>query len=273
MTAVIPRRQPYEAVEENLRAAMRCYAAVSEAGEASDGHGLSLTSSGLNAPVFNSALLTNRTKAERFAYLLQSAKQHFHVRGLGWVFWLCADLMDRTSRFRARDMMRAEGMHQIAQPPGMLADRLSESTRPAADLQFRRVADNSSRFEFAHLSSLIFSLAMQQAHPVYTAPRLWSGVMEGWIGYHRGTPVTIGSIVLAAGVAGVYSLGTLPEYQGRGFARTLLRHALDDVKRRTGVERTVLQSTRQGLNLYTKLGYRIVTEFDVYLHEGYGRRA
>jgi ribosomal protein S18 acetylase RimI-like enzyme len=252
---------------------MRCYAVVTEAGSAAEENGLSLTSSGMNAPVFNSALLTSRTGADGFERLFLHAKRHFQSQGLGWVFWICSDLIDRGGRHRARDLMRAEGMYQIAQPPGMLAERLTGAASSMAELQFRQVRDGSSRFEFAHLSSVIFSLAMEQAHPVYTAPRLWAGAMEGWIGYHRGTPVTIASIVLAGGVAGVYSLGTLPDYQGRGFARTLLRHALEDVKQRTGVERTVLQSTRQGMSLYTKLGYRIVTEFDVYLHEGLGRTA
>jgi hypothetical protein len=35
-----------------------------------------------------------------------------------------------------------------------------------------------------------------------------------------------------------------------------------------GVEASVLQSTTQGLRLYKRLGYEVVTQFGVYLKEG-----
>jgi ribosomal protein S18 acetylase RimI-like enzyme len=66
---------------------------------------------------------------------------------------------------------------------------------------------------------------------------------------------------------GVYSLGTLPQYQGCGYGETLLRHALDDIGKRTGITRSVLQSTDEGLKLYQRMGYRPVTSFSVYTRE------
>ena len=43
-----------------------------------------------------------------------------------------------------------------------------------------------------------------------------------------------------------------------------MRFALDDVRRITGVERSILQSTPAGLRLYERMGYRAVTSVAVY---------
>jgi ribosomal protein S18 acetylase RimI-like enzyme len=94
--------------------------------------------------------------------------------------------------------------------------------------------------------------------------------MTGWVGYTGGRAVCIVTVVVGGGVLGVYSVGTLPEYQRRGFAETAMRYALARATERTGLRASVLQSTAQGMNLYTRMGYRVVTRFGVYLNEGNG---
>jgi ribosomal protein S18 acetylase RimI-like enzyme len=82
--------------------------------------------------------------------------------------------------------------------------------------------------------------------------------------------VCIVTVVVGGGVLGVYSVGTLPEYQRRGFAEAAIRYALARAGEQTRLRVSVLQSTAQGLNLYTRMGYRVVTRFGVYLNEGNG---
>jgi ribosomal protein S18 acetylase RimI-like enzyme len=94
--------------------------------------------------------------------------------------------------------------------------------------------------------------------------------MSGWVGYVDERAVCIVTVVIGGGVLGVYSVGTLPEYQRRGFAETAMRYALARAGEATGLKASVLQSTAQGLHLYARMGYRVVTRFDVYLHEGNG---
>jgi hypothetical protein len=43
-----------------------------------------------------------------------------------------------------------------------------------------------------------------------------------------------------------------------------MRYALDDARRTTGIERTILQSTPAGLKLYKRMGYEAVTRVAVY---------
>lgn len=258
-------------VEGNLRAAMRCYARVSPRGEARDYPGLTVASCGLNCAVFNSALLSHHVQNQKLGHLLALAQTHFRRRGLGWTFWLCEDLVTPEIHTDAHGLFRELQMEPIAQPPGMYAEVLHAPQRRAPELQIRRVSDVQTRTEFAQLSSMIFSLPFPTAIDIYGSGSLWEGGgMTGWIGYSERQPVCIVSIVIGAGAAGVYSVGTLPMYQGRGYAETVMRHALAEAREATGIQASVLQSTEQGLHLYTRMGYQPVTRFTVYMSQGSG---
>jgi predicted acetyltransferase len=54
---------------------------------------------------------------------------------------------------------------------------------------------------------------------------------------------------------GVYAVGTVPEWRGRGLARALVLHALADAYRH-GARTASLQSTPMGEPLYRSLGFR-----------------
>lgn len=62
-------------------------------------------------------------------------------------------------------------------------------------------------------------------------------------------------------VIGLYSVATLPDYRRLGYAEAIMRQVIEQA----GVPRTVLQSTRSGLSLYERMGYRMVTNFNVYI--------
>lgn len=255
-------------VDENLRAAMRCYARVGRGSEAWDAPDLAMTFSGLNCSVFNSAMVTApNVNAKRLRALIAQAGRHYGSRKVGWTFWLCDDLLCSDVRTRTRAIFRESAMHMIATAPGMLAESMLPPVRRAADLSFRPIEDAERRWEFANISSTVFSLPFSVAREIYGSASLWGGPMKGWVGYHHGMPVSVISVVIAAGTAGVYSLGTLPQFQRRGFGECILRHALAQVREETGVETSVLQTTKQGMKLYMRLGYRVVTNFSVFVRE------
>jgi GNAT superfamily N-acetyltransferase len=260
----------HDVVERNLRAAMRCYARVSASGESRDYPGVTVTSCGFDCAVFNSAMLNAHSRQAELRRVLSLADVHFRQRHLGWTFWLCEDMLPEAERKRSKSLLHEMRMECIAQPPGMYAEQLSPPARAAAPIEIRRVGDAATRLDFAHLSSLIFSLGSQTSKDIYGSAELWNGCMAGWVGYFESRPATLTAVVIAAGVAGVYSVGTLPDMQGRGFAETMMRHALKWAYETGGVNATVLQSTPQGMRLYGRLGYRVVTRFGVYLNEGNG---
>jgi len=79
-----------------------------------------------------------------------------------------------------------------------------------------------------------------------------------------GNPVAIASVIYEAGVAGIYHIATLPEYQGQGIATALMSKLLLDAKQR-GYQYSILHSSKRGKKLYENLGYRVNFWFDRYL--------
>jgi ribosomal protein S18 acetylase RimI-like enzyme len=256
-------------VEQNLRAAMRSYALIGGNAETRDYPGVSVASTGFDVPVFNSAMLTE--PANKIEPAISIAEVHFRARRLGWTFWVCEDLLPRESRdWKLRAIFLSKGMRRIAEPPGMYAARIAPARKPAPPMTFARVNSEQTRLEFAHIASVVFSLRFEVSKRIYGATGVWQPPSYGWIGYYEGKPVAVVTIVIANGAIGVYSLGTLPQHQRCGFGETLLRHALYEAQRESGLECSVLQATAQGLNLYLRVGYRIVTKFSIYMREGCG---
>jgi GNAT superfamily N-acetyltransferase len=256
----------YRAVEQNLRTAMRSYSLIGDGAEAREYPGLVVASSGLNVPVFNSAMLTQPTRS--IESLVAIADVHFQARRLGWTFWLCEEMLPAERRAgAARAAFRSKSMIRIADPPGMFAEAIEPPIRKPAPMTFMRVADEKTRLEFAHIASVVFTVPFETSKRIYGAAGMWSDPACGWVGYFEGKPVSVVTTVIAAGVVGVYSLGTLPQHQGCGFGETLLRHALEDARRTSGLEHSVLQAAPQGLRLYLRIGYRVVSRFSIFMRD------
>jgi len=55
------------------------------------------------------------------------------------------------------------------------------------------------------------------------------------------------------------------EARRHGYGEALLRSAVAEEQRRTGIQRMILQSTEAGHELYVRMGFRPVANFSVYL--------
>ncbi|MEO7143868.1 MAG: GNAT family N-acetyltransferase [Bryobacteraceae bacterium] len=259
----------FNVVERNLRCAMRFFGQASENGALREAPGVSLNFSGLNYSVFNSALLSAPVSAAGgdLQTRIGTAAAHFGSRGVRWSFWVCEDLLDRSIRRQAGKAFAAHRLHPFTEPPGMLAETIAPPTRRLPQIEFRRVTDPAGRLAFAHITCIAFEIPYHVAREVYEAERAWTGDYTGWIAYADGNPIATAATVIAGEAVGIYSVATLPPWRHKGYSEALLRSVLGEIRARTGLERTVLQSSKAGLQLYRKMGYRTVTTFTVYLSE------
>jgi len=85
-----------------------------------------------------------------------------------------------------------------------------------------------------------------------------------YVAYRAGRPLATASLFLAAGAAGMYNVFTLPEARGEGLGRALTLRALHDAHAR-GCTLAVLASSRLGLGLYRRLGFREHCRFGRYV--------
>ena len=249
---------------------MACYSRVSEHGHTARLPGVEATSCGMDIAVFNAALLTGSVTHVELQQAVGACRAHYASKNLGWSFWACDDLLAPEIRVSSRSLFHDCGLSLVARPPGMYTEKLGTPARQRAGMECRRIDDEKTRLDFAHISSVVFALPFMSAKRIYAEPKLWQSPMSGWVGYVNNKPVSVVTTVIAAEAVGVYSLGTLPQHQGCGYGETLLRHALDEARKETGITRSILQTTDEGFNLYLRMGYRVVTGFSVYTKETCG---
>jgi ribosomal protein S18 acetylase RimI-like enzyme len=68
---------------------------------------------------------------------------------------------------------------------------------------------------------------------------------------------------LQSGVAGLYTIATIPEARNRGIAGELTRHALLSAQGQ-GYRAAALQASRMGFPVYQRLGFQTCASFDEY---------
>jgi GNAT superfamily N-acetyltransferase len=267
-------------VDANLRAAMQFFGKATGTGEIQHLDGSVGIYSGLDYGVFNIGMLEREMPGRGIAdrgslgrqgstpdleHCVATCAKYFQLRTPRWSFWLCEDLLDRPEHRHANQIFQARDMRMISSPPGMYADTLRRPSRGLPEIECREVGGQSDRDAFAAITAVSFDIPLAVSRAVYQPDQAWAGDYRGFLGLAAGTPVAIVAIVPAAGVLGVYSLATIPEYRRRGYGEAVLRAAVEQERARTGLEHVVLQSTDAGYKLYRRLGFRDVAQFSVWL--------
>jgi len=81
--------------------------------------------------------------------------------------------------------------------------------------------------------------------------------------YKLGEPIATITLSLINDVARIDDLGTLPEFQGKGYASILMRYVLLEAKK-LGARYCFLESSASGLKVYQKLGFESLFENNIY---------
>ena len=256
--------KPFERNAANLNAALEFYGHATERARVKEEGGVKLIASGVPTAVFNIALLTGPLAAVpgELDRRMRLAGSFFREMGTSWSFWVCEDLLPPRLARQLHETFDRLGLMCIAESPGMEIDALGEPDRSLPDLEVRRVADADTRRAFCDLIAVSFQIPEVISERIYLPERAWTGRMEGFVGYLDGEPIASTALVEAAGAVGVYSVSTRPGRRRHGIAEALMRSALREFY--PTASPIVLQSSRAGLHLYQKLGFKRVTRFFIY---------
>jgi GNAT superfamily N-acetyltransferase len=255
------------AVAENLMQALRFFGHARASSEIQDLPGLSLIFCGLNYAAFNAALLGQPVEGDgkELARLIQLSAQRFDARNLRWTCWICDDFLSRRALRDADRIFSRYGLRPLTQAPGMYTPKLLAPFHKLPPLDVRPVTDAETRKAFAEIMSIAFEIPAAVCTAIYGSEFAWTGGLQGglqgYVGYADGKAVTTTAAMLTGDVVGLYSVATLPPYRRLGYAEAIMRQVIEQ----SGAAGTVLQSTRSGLSLYERMGYRMVTNFTVYI--------
>ncbi|HXI46722.1 MAG TPA: GNAT family N-acetyltransferase [Candidatus Acidoferrales bacterium] len=174
-------------------------------------------------------------------------------------------------------------VYAIGEAPAMTLDlgELGPPPGAAAGLEIRGVADEAGLR--AYLAVIDAEPPPDGAPPMFPpekverivshlVPRLAAEPaplrVVGWL---DGRPVGTARLSLAGGVAGIYSVATLPEARGRGIGAALT-HACLATGRELGYRIATLQSSDMGFNIYRRLGFATQFAYAIHVHLPGGAR-
>ncbi len=76
--------------------------------------------------------------------------------------------------------------------------------------------------------------------------------------------MSVVTVTPAGTTAGIWSMATPPQHQGKGMGRALLSQVIDDHRSR-GVERFFLIATDAGRPLYASLGFETIADLSAWV--------
>ncbi len=176
--------------------------------------------------------------------------------------------------------LTAHGLTYSGDTIGMAADLLGlrEDLASPSGLTIQHVNDGSALQKWVHpvavsfehpasVGDMLFEVYARPGFGQHLAWRLYLGLLEG-------EPVAASRLFLAAGVAGISHVATVPEAQRQGIGTAMTLAALSEA-RGMGYRIGVLHAAPGGLGIYRRLGFKEYCTFEVYVctakpgqHEG-----
>jgi ribosomal protein S18 acetylase RimI-like enzyme len=255
------------AVAENLLRALRFFGQARNTAEILDLPGVSLIFCGLNYAAFNAALLAQPIDSDPRALdrIIDLSAKQFDSRNVRWTCWVCDAFLGQTLRRETGRIFSRHGLRPLTEAPGMYAERLAPLRRGLPAIAIEPVHDDRTRGAFAHIMSVAFDIPNSVCLAIYGTERAWMGELRGYVGFVNNRPVATAAAIVTGDVIGLYSVATVPEFRRLGYAEAIMRNIIEEAGRSNSIERTVLQATQSGLSLYQRMGYRTVTNFNVYI--------
>lgn len=239
------------AIEDNLFALFRSFKAIPHA-LVEDRPEFLRFYTGLPSPLFNGvarARLAPDTEIDDVVAPLRA-------RGARFFWWTGPQTSppDLSARLAARGI--APNWTDV---PGMAADldRLNQETRAPADLRVEAVESEAALREWGRAFTAGFEVPEWAAQAWADATRSVGFDRAPWrlyVGQLDGEPIGTAIMVLGAGVAGMYGVGTVPGARGRGIGTELTLAPLREA-RDLGYRVGILHSTEMGLGVYRRLGF------------------
>ncbi|MBI3915004.1 MAG: GNAT family N-acetyltransferase [Chloroflexi bacterium] len=187
---------------------------------------------------------------------IEETLSHFKARGVPMIWWV-GPMMHPAN---LATLLEAHGLTGACDIPGMAADLRSLHETPAPrGLTVERVDNAESLAKWIAIIHEVFHFPDSMCDLHFQAYAHWNLARHcSWyhyLGWLDGEPVAVSSLLLAAGVAGIWAVATVPDARGKGIGAEMTLAPLREA-RALGYRVGILNSSPMGFDLYRKLGFQ-----------------
>ena|SRR5579859_73322 len=208
-------------------------------------------------PLFNAVLRTSIVTGNIEARI-DEILAHFrtrHVSSIGW------SVSPSTRPSNLATYLQARGLTLVEKQSVMAANLQALREDITAPLNFRieEVSNQEMLEQYGRVSMRGFGSTAEHVKYYYTVyVNAGFGKRRSWhhyLGRLNQEPAAVSSLLLHAGVAGIYGVATIPEARRQGIGAAMTLAALREA-RRLGYRVGILTPSEMGLGIYQRLGFR-----------------
>lgn len=256
-----------EAMEANFAEEMACMARVLPEGELHEDAEMSRFFTGRSG--FNGVLRTtiNSTDKTYIDARISETLAYFQERRvqIGWPIGPLAQPANLASYLEAHGLTYRSAHHPMALD---MLTRWGQVNVQVPGLTIEEIVDYETLKLWRSLSVVGFESSEEIGQTYYEAySRTGFGNAHPWhhyIAWLRDRPVAIASLLLHAGVAGIYGITTHPEVRRKGIGTAITTYVLHEAQR-YGFRVAILSPSEMGMNIYRHLGFQEYYKTDFYL--------
>lgn len=211
--------------------------------------------SGLPCDTFN-AICRSRLTPTTAQGRIRTVIGHFAAVERPFSWWLCpGDLPSNLG-----ELLLASGLQRADTELAMAANlgSIAHGECSPAGLQIERVCSLDRLHDFVRIIAQSWTPPDLEVLRFYdlTAPVLFTDDVPFWlyVGYFENEAVATAQLTFGGGVAGLYSIITIPSHRRRGIGAALTLRLLRDAQA-LGFRTAILQASAAGAPLYTRVGF------------------
>jgi len=223
---------------------------------------------GIPHPVFNGVVRAHLEPEEADARIEQTVAW-FLARGvpMAWITGPSTRPSNLGERLKTHGLIQEDRPGLGAEDLGMAVDllALNEALPAPSELTIRPVQDEAGCRLWNDVARVAFEVSPEVADGCTRlyASLLSSPSLRHWVGYLQAEPVATCSLLLGGGVAGIYTVGTIPEARRQGIGAAMVLEALQ-AARAMGYRAGILMAAPMGVGVYRRIGFTVYCKFGVY---------
>ncbi|MGE5375809.1 MAG: GNAT family N-acetyltransferase, partial [Bacteroidota bacterium] len=217
---------------------------------------------------FMNLVVCNQLPPEGVDDLIESTLVHFRSMNIRRLSWLADETVPSAEISKALLAHGLTSRDAFATEMAVDFSLIPDSLPARSGLRIVPVDGELVLKQWIHVASIGFRIeeSFEKDWFDFFADVIFDTRFQTYLALLDGKPVATSQLFLSEGVAGIYNVSCIPDARGQGIGSVITLAPLLEA-RRMGYRIGILQASKEGYNVYRRLGFQDYGKLSVYLWE------